>query len=106
MPEVSVTYTYIYVGSRILAQQKSIIWNKGTNAMMHGYPFIGFGMGLLWLIAALVVAYLIYKLIKSEKILVPSRPVIRSAEDILAEWYAKGELTREQYMQMKEDLKN
>ena len=72
--------------------------------MMH--PVMGIGMGLFWLIAIIVVAYLIYKLIKSEKILVPSRPVIRSAEDILSERYAKGELTREQYMQMKEDLKN
>ena len=71
--------------------------------MMH--PFMGIGIGLFWLIIAIVVAYLIYKLIKSEKILVPSRPVIRSAEDILSERYAKGELTREQYMQMKEDLK-
>ena len=62
-------------------------------------------MGLFWLIVAIVVAYLIYKLIKNEKILVPSRPAIRSAEDILAERYAKGELTREQYVQMKEDLK-
>ncbi len=71
--------------------------------MMH--PVMGIGMGLFWLVAIIVVAYLIYKLIKSEKILVPSRPVIRSAEDILSERYAKGELTREQYMQMKEDLK-
>ena len=62
-------------------------------------------MGLFWLIAVIVVAYLIYKLNKSEKILAPSRPVIKNAEDILAERYAKGELSREQYMQMKEDLK-
>jgi putative membrane protein len=71
--------------------------------MMH--PVMGIGMGLFWLVAIIVVAYLIYKLINSEKILVPSRPVIRSAEDILSERYAKGELTREQYMQMKEDVK-
>jgi putative membrane protein len=66
---------------------------------------MGVGMGLFWLIVVIVVAYLIYKLIKSEKILAPSRPVIKNAEDILAERYAKGELSREQYMQMKEDLK-
>ena len=72
--------------------------------MMH--PFIGIGIGLFWLIILIGVAYLIYRLIKSEKILVPSRQIIRTAEDILAERYAKGELTREQYMQMKEDLKN
>ena len=73
--------------------------------MMHGYPLMGFGMSLFWLIAIIVISYFIYKLIKSEKILAPSRPVIRSVEDILSERYAKGELTREQYMQMKEDLK-
>ena len=72
--------------------------------MMH-YPFMGFGSSLIWLIAIIVIAYLIYKLIKSEKILAPSKPSIKSAEDLLAERYAKGELTREQYMQMKEDIR-
>ena len=102
--------------------------------MMDWYPFIGFGiglflmimaiavayfmgtflliiamivmslMGLFWPIIVIAVAYLIYRLIKSEKIRSPSRPVIRSAEDILSKRYANGELTREQYMQMKEDL--
>ena len=67
--------------------------------MMH--PFIGIGIGLFWLIIVIGVAYLIYRLIKSEKILLTSRPVIRTAEDILSERYSKGELTREQYMQMK-----
>jgi putative membrane protein len=72
----------------------------------HMHPFIGFGTGIIWLIAILAIAYLIYKLIKSEKILVPSRIVSsKSAEDILNERYAKGELTREQYVQMKEDIK-
>jgi len=67
---------------------------------------MGFGTGILWLVAIVVIAYLIYKLVKSEKILLPSRIVSsKSAEDILNERYAKGELTREQYMQMKEDIK-
>jgi len=58
----------------------------------------------LW--AIVVIAYLIYKLVKSEKILLPSRIVSsKSAEDILDERYAKRELTREQYMQIKEDIK-
>ena len=80
--------------------------------MPHYYPMMGdyyfgwhLGMSLVWLIFLIVVAYLIYKLIKHEKILTPSRPVVKSAEDILAERYAMGEVTREQYMQMKEDLK-
>jgi Predicted membrane protein len=70
------------------------------------YPFMGFGTGILWLVAIVVIAYLIYKLVKSEKILLPSRIVSsKSAEDVLNERYAKGELTREQYMQIKEDIK-
>ena len=66
---------------------------------------MGFWTSLIWLVVIVVVAYLIYKLIKSEKILAPSKPSIKSAEDLLAERYAKGELTREQYLQMKEDIK-
>ena len=73
--------------------------------MVGWYPYMGLGAHLVWLIVVIVVAYLIYKLIKSEKILAPSKIPIKNAEDILAERYAKGELTREQYMQMEEDLK-
>ncbi len=69
------------------------------------HPFMGIGTSLVWLIAVIVVAYLVYKLIKSEKIFAPKPITIRTAADILDERYAKGELTREQYMQMKEDLK-
>jgi hypothetical protein len=47
----------------------------------------------------------VFKLIKSVKILAQSKSIIKSVEDILAERYAKGELNREQYIQMKEDLK-
>jgi putative membrane protein len=67
------------------------------------YPFMGFLMSLIWLIVILVIAYYVYKLLKHEKILAPRN--VESAEDILAKRYAKGELTKEQYMQMKEDLK-
>ena len=70
------------------------------------HPFMGFGTGILWLVAIVVIAYLVYKLIKSEKILLPSRIVSsKTAEDILNERYAKGEVTREQYLQIKEDIK-
>ncbi len=73
--------------------------------MMPYHSFMGFWSSLIWLIAIIVIAYLIYKLIKSEKILTPSKPSIKNAEDILAERYAKGELTRDQFMQMKEYIK-
>jgi uncharacterized membrane protein len=76
--------------------------------MPHYYmhPFMGSGTGILWLVAIVVIACLIYKLIKSEKILLPSRIVSsKNTEDILNERYAKGEVTREPYMQMKDDMK-
>jgi len=73
--------------------------------MVGWYPHMGFGTSLVWLIAIIVIAYLVYRLIKNEKILAPSKVSTKSAEDILDERYARGELTREQYLQMKEDLK-
>lgn len=69
------------------------------------HPAMGLGMDLVWLIFLIAVAYFVYKLIKSEKILAPKKSSIQSPTDIADERYAKGELTREQYMQMKEDLK-
>ncbi len=74
--------------------------------MMGGYPYMGFWMGIFWIIVIIIIAYFIYRLIKEGRILEPSRPINRTAEDILAERYAKGEITREQYVQMKEDLKS
>lgn len=73
--------------------------------MMDWCPHMGFGTSLVWLIAIVVIAYLIYRLIKTEKILAPSKVSTKGAADILDERYARGELTREQYLQMKEDLK-
>ena len=73
--------------------------------MMYYYPFMGFWTSLIWLVGISIVAYLIYKLIKSEKILAPSKPLIKSTQDLLEERYVKGELTREQFLQMKDDIK-
>ena len=73
--------------------------------MMVWHPFIGFGIHIVGLIAIIAIAYLIYRLIKGEKIFVPKGPVNKSAEDILAERYARGELTKDQYMQMKDDIR-
>ena len=70
--------------------------------MMNHYPFLW--TSLMWVLVVIVVAYLIYRLIKSEKILILGiNP--RSTEDILIERYAKGELTRDQFMQIKRDIK-
>ncbi len=61
----------------------------GYPPMMGYYPFMGFWMTLIWIIIVIVIAYFIYRLIKSDKILTSSRITERTAEDILAERYAK-----------------
>jgi len=65
--------------------------------MMDWYPLRGFWMNLIWLVVVLVIAYFIYTQFKGGTVLTTNK----SAEDILNERYAKGELTREQFMQMK-----
>lgn len=99
--------------------------------MMYSFPFTGFWMIIIWLIF-LVIAYLIYKdaekrgrngLLWGFLVLIPWVGIIfmilylvlreeghsvagkTTSGDILDERYAKGELTREQYLQMKEDIK-
>ena len=69
--------------------------------MMDWYPFMGFWMNFIWLIIIAAIAYFIYKQFKGGTVLAPSK----TAEDLLAERYAKGELTKEQYLEMKEDIK-
>jgi putative membrane protein len=65
---------------------------------------MGFWMSLFWLVILVLIVYLIYRLIKKDRDIVPKAISGESAMDILAERYAKGELTKEQYMQMKDDL--
>ncbi len=103
--------------------------------VMHGFPFMGFGTILIWLVSV-AIAYLVYKdaekrgmngLLWGLPIVIPWIGVLflilylilrdskhhasgimnakTSPEDILDERYAKGEITREQYAQMKEDIK-
>lgn len=74
-------------------------------SMMNWFPFFGFWMMAFWLIILIVAAYLIYRLITAgSKIPVSGAPG-RTAEEILAERYARGELTREEYLRMRDDLK-
>jgi putative membrane protein len=103
--------------------------------VMHGFPFMGIGMVLVWLVSV-AIAYLVYKdaekrgmngLLWGLPIIIPWIGVLflilylilrdsghhasgivkdkTSSEEILDERYARGEITREVYMQMKEDIK-
>ena len=103
--------------------------------VMHGFPFMGIGMVLVWLVSV-AIAYLVYKdaekrgmngLLWGLPIIIPwigvlflilylilrdsghhTASVVKtntSPEEILDERYARGEITRDLYMQMKEDIK-
>ena len=65
-----------------------------------GFPFFGlFLIGII--IAILVIVYIIFNSEKTEDL-----EVISDAQKILDNRYAKGEITRNEYVQAKEDLKN
>ena len=70
------------------------------NMSWWGFPFFG-----LWfigiLIAIVVIVYIIIQSEKSEDV-----EVVSDAQKILDNRYAKGEITRNEYVQAKEDLKN
>lgn len=68
------------------------------------HQFFGLGMGLIWLIIIIFLAYFIYRLTKEDILLNPLEKSSKSSKDILDERYAKGELTREQFIQMRKDL--
>ena len=64
-----------------------------------GFPFIG-----LWIIGVIIaILIIVYIIINSEK--TEENEVISDAQKILDERYAKGDITRKEYIQAKEDLK-
>jgi putative membrane protein len=100
-----------------------------------GYPFFGWGLGLIWLVLFLVIGYLVYQdankrgmngLLWGILVIIPMVGIIflilyiviresspqkdllegSKAMDILKGRYAKGEITSEQLSRMSADLKN
>ncbi len=65
-----------------------------------GFPLIG-----LWLIGIIIaIVIIVYIIINSEK--TEDVEVMFDAQKTLDNRYAKGEMTRKEYIQAKEDLKN
>lgn len=76
-------------------------FGDGSYGMGHGFGWIF--MILFW--GALI--YLVVTLVSRRSDSVPSgHGPGRSAEDILKERYAKGELSKEEFERMKEDLRS
>ena len=66
-----------------------------------GIPFLGLWFIGIFIVIVLVVVYLIIQSEKTEE-----KEIMNDAQKILDERYAKGEMTRKEYIQAKEDLKN
>jgi putative membrane protein len=65
-----------------------------------GVPFFG-----LWIIGILIaIIVIVYIIIHNEK--TDEVEIMSDAQKILDDRYAKGEITRKEYIQAKEDLKN
>jgi putative membrane protein len=75
----------------------------GWGPMMH-YGF-GYGGMYMWIILVIVIGVIIYFYVKSQntKDQTPTRD--ESHLDILKQRYAKGDITKEEFDQMKKDLK-
>lgn len=76
--------------------------NGWGGQMMGG----GFGM-ILWLVVLVAIIWLIVRMTQQNSEQSGPRQILpkeESALDVLKKRYARGEITREQYQQMKEDL--
>lgn len=74
----------------------------GRWPMMH-YGF-GYGGMYMWILFLLVIGVLIYFIVQAQKTKSPPPTQNESPLDILKKRYAKGEITKEEFMSMKKDL--
>ena len=75
----------------------------GSHGMMGGWHMMGFGGVFMWLIIILVVGLVIYFLLRetgSEK-----EKTGDEAMEILKKRYARGEITKEEFEEMKKQLR-
>ena len=66
-----------------------------------GFPFLGLFFIGIFIVIILVVVYLIIHSEKTEE-----KEIMKDAQKIIDERYAKGEISREEYIQAKDDLRN
>jgi putative membrane protein len=83
---------------------------RNMNGLLWGLPILIPWIGILFLILYLIMRDSGHRIVAqssapASSVPVNSAPARTAAEEVLDERYAKGEITREIYLQMKEDLK-
>lgn len=81
-------------------------WDRGSWGPMMGYGPGGMIMMLIWILFILIVGMLVYSLVKGGKIIPSGIPPGETALDILKKRYAKGEISKDEFEQMKRDLQD
>lgn len=79
---------------------------------MHGYGLGGWGiammvfMALFWLLILLGIVFVVWFLIDSARRAIAGQPALphETPLQVLQKRYARGEITREQYLEMKREL--
>ncbi|MBN1615114.1 MAG: SHOCT domain-containing protein [Deltaproteobacteria bacterium] len=73
---------------------------------MTGYGFGGMIMILMWILFILIVGMVVYALVRGKRITPLGIPPEDTALDILKKRYARGEIKKEEFEQMKHDLQD
>lgn len=72
--------------------------------MMH-YGF-GYGGAFMWILFLIVIGVLIYFILRARETNGPMQTQAESPLDILRKRYAKGEISKEDFDRIREDLEN
>ena len=80
------------------------MWGYGHGWMMNGSGWMGFGFIFWLLLLALIIAGVVW-FVRSQPLAGSQRQDARSAGlKVLEERYARGEISREEYLQKKRDI--
>jgi putative membrane protein len=81
-------------------------WYRDSWGPMMGYGFGGVFMMLMWILFILIVGMVVYALVRGKRITPLGIPPEETALEILKKRYAKGEIKKEEFEQMKRDLQD
>jgi putative membrane protein len=93
----------------------SIICFGGSISCMHdpyyqgGGPMMGYGHGGVWIMWLLIISIIIlaaYLLIRETKKKDPGPPQLETPLEIIKKRYARGEISKEQFEEMKRDIES